>query len=388
MPAAIIAYWTIGLAALAALLLAMAIWWLWWWLPKREAARLALNDPKDRLDVEDDYRKTVGQALGGIAVLLGAGVAYLQFSQQQQSAHDLLISNQVSKGFEQLGNKDAVVVRLGGIYALEGVMNTSDQYHQPVLEGLTAFVRESAKLPTTPPTPGSATQGPPTDIQAALTVIGRRSAHVSDKIDLVKANLSGANLSGADLTHANLYHANLTDARLPDANLTDANLSGVNLSGAYLGSIVNPPIGANLTDAHLIDADLTHAMLIKANLSGADLSGAHLTNANLTNANLSGASLYGADLSGANLTNANLSGADLGDDRLSFDPGGVAFPPERPTRPANLSGAILTEANLSGVQIDQKQLDAACGSGALLPRPRLLYLAPLTLKPCPPQSSP
>jgi hypothetical protein len=41
-----------------------------------------------------------------------------------------LISGQVSKGFEQLGS-DKPVVRLGGIYALEGVMNTSRQYETP-----------------------------------------------------------------------------------------------------------------------------------------------------------------------------------------------------------------------------------------------------------------
>src|SRR6476660_9070144 len=35
----------------------------------------------------------------------------------------------------------AVVVRLGGIYSLEAVMNGSPQYHQPVLEALCAFVR-------------------------------------------------------------------------------------------------------------------------------------------------------------------------------------------------------------------------------------------------------
>jgi hypothetical protein len=49
----------------------------------------------------------------------------------QQAAHDLLISNQVSKGFEQLAG-EKLAVRLGGIYALEGVMNTSEQYHGPV----------------------------------------------------------------------------------------------------------------------------------------------------------------------------------------------------------------------------------------------------------------
>jgi uncharacterized iron-regulated membrane protein len=125
----------IGLAVLATLPLAIVVWWLWWRLPKREVARLSLKirDPKARADIEDNYRKTVGQALGGIAVLLGAGVAYLQFSQQQRASHDLLISNQVSKGFEQLGS-EKVVVRLGGIYALEGVMNNSDQYYRLCLK--------------------------------------------------------------------------------------------------------------------------------------------------------------------------------------------------------------------------------------------------------------
>jgi Pentapeptide repeats (8 copies) len=293
MPAPIVAYWEalpawipIGLAVLAALLLAIAIWWLWWRLPKREVARLALKvrDAKARADIEDNYRKTVGQALGGIAVLLGAGVAYLQFSQQQRAAHDLLISNQVSKGFEQLGS-EKVVVRLGGIYALEGVMNASDQYHQPVLEALSTFVREGvAKLP--PPPPGPPAQGPPTDIQAALTVIGRRSA-------------------GLGIAH--LDNTSIVGANLPDADLSGADLRAVDLSYAYLG------------DANLRDADLFKANLSEANLSGADLTGANLSDADLTRAN-------------------------------------------------------LTDAYLDG----QKQLDAACGSEAILP-------TGLTLKPCPPR---
>src|SRR3954471_12359103 len=125
-------------------------WWLWWRLPKRQVDRLrmTIRDAKARADVEDNFRKTIGQLLGGAAMLLGAGFAYLQFQQQQEnfsaqqenarkqleasleqakqqreSAQAVLISNQVSKGFEQLDSKDKdVVVRLGGIYALEGVM--------------------------------------------------------------------------------------------------------------------------------------------------------------------------------------------------------------------------------------------------------------------------
>src|SRR6516165_9476509 len=52
---------------------------------------------------------------------------------------------------------------------LEGVMNNSEQYHQPVLEALSAFVRDGTRTDTG--------DGPPTtDIQAALTVIGRRKS--------------------------------------------------------------------------------------------------------------------------------------------------------------------------------------------------------------------
>ncbi len=204
-------------------------WWLWWRLPKREVARLSLKirDPKARADVEDNFRKTVGQALGGIVVLLGAGSAYLQFSQQQRASHELLISNQVSKGFEQLGS-EKVAVRLGGIYALEGVMNNSDQYYRSVLEALTAFVREGTRANTAPSLP--------TDIQAALTVIGRRSAepgavNLTDS-NIAHAKLTGADLMEADLTHADLSEANLSGDNLALARLTRADLTQANLFGA------------------------------------------------------------------------------------------------------------------------------------------------------------
>jgi hypothetical protein len=269
---------TIGLAVLAALLGIAAVWWLWWRLPKREAARLWLDDPKARADVEDNFRKTVGQAFGGVVVLLGAGVAlfgawvaYLQLSQQQRAAHDLLISNQVAKGFEQLGS-EKVVVKLGGIYALEGVMNNSDQYYRPVLEALAAFVREDTKASATP-APGPPTQGPPpTEIQAALTVIGRRSAG-QGVVDLTKANIAGANLNnanlaGADLTGTDLTHANLLRANLAGADLEGADLEGANLEGVF--AIYAEFAGANLARANLAGAALVRSHgLSQSQLDGA-----------------------------------------------------------------------------------------------------------------------
>jgi hypothetical protein len=340
-----------AIALIAATALLLGIWWVWWRLPQIYVAGLApkIRAPKALAEVEDNFRKTVGQALGGAAVLIGACAAYLQFSQQQQTAtqqiiaqqkiasdqlaaqqqaseisrkasEDLLISNQVSKGFEQLAS-DKVPMRLGGIYGLEGLMNTSQQYRVPVLEALCAFVRDG--------TVGSVNDKPATDIQAALTVIGRRTQPTQD-VDLRGANLAGANLSRADLTGANLAGANLTGANLTEAKLGEANLSRANLTGTRL-------LRVDLHEAGLSGAHLNDAFLVDANLNGADLIDANLS---------------GADLSDARLIDAILVGADLND--------------------ANLNRADLRITVLDG----QEQLDKACGEDAKLP-------PGLTLKPCP-----
>jgi Pentapeptide repeats (8 copies) len=230
--------------------LAYGAWWLWWRLPKWQLKSLEPQIPTERrADIEDNFRKTAGQLIGGAAVLIGAGFALFQFLQQQQVAHDLLISNQVSKGFEQLAS-DKIAMRLGGIYALEGVMNTSEQYHRPVLEGLCAFVRENTIGKTASkdkPATDASEDKPATDVQAALTVIGRRKegpgavdlANVSiPGADLVRANLGGANfLGGADLRGAKLGGVNLADADLSNAILVGADLRGANLSSANLTGV-------------------------------------------------------------------------------------------------------------------------------------------------------
>ena len=218
--------WLVAVVALGA-------WRLWWRLPKREVDRLRLTirDPKARTDVEDNFRK-IGQLLLAAAALVGAGLAYLPFQQQQRSSHDVLISNQVAKGFELLGNKDKEPMqRLGGIYALEGVMNNSEDYHQPVLEALSAFVRVETKTET-------GEGPPPDDIQAALSVITRRKSGFKElPLFLGKVHIPKADLRGTNLTRAHLVGADLTRADLSGAFLTVADLGGANLTGADLTDV-------------------------------------------------------------------------------------------------------------------------------------------------------
>jgi hypothetical protein len=239
------ALWWTGIGVGTVTLVAGAVS-LWWWFPKWQMRSITAADPKARADIEDNFRKTVGQALGGIAVLIGASVAYLQFIQQQQAAHDLLISNQVAKGFEQLAGKETAM-RLGGIYALEGVMNTSEQYHQPVLDALCAFVRDETNKKN------YTAQTPVIEIQAVLEVISRRTPGRGG-VNLAGAKLLGANLFVANLRGADLRGANLHAAMLNFASLLGANLSGADLSGANLTS-------ANLRNTYLQNTDLRHAKL-------------------------------------------------------------------------------------------------------------------------------
>ncbi len=362
----------------------------WWWVPKWQVNRLRLKirDPKARADVEDNFRKTIGQLLGGAAVLIGASLAYygtqrtLQASDEQsrqsvQASRDLLISQQASKGFEDLSSGN-LMTRLGGIYALEGVMNASEQYHQPALEALCAFVRDGTKTYT-----GG---GPPaTDIEAALTVIGRR-APGSGFVDLADARIPKAMLRGADLRLAHLNGTELTNANLTRVHLKGAQLPDAKLTHAYL-------IFADLIDANLTGAKMQGAMLDEADLTDANLAGADLHDADLKNANLSGADLQ-ANLTDADLRGANLHGAILTGSAAvvpAFNrpkdfiptwsaliplPGKSGLIDMIEVRDADLTNTDMTETNVL-----QSQLDHACGTGTKLP-------PGLTLKPCLPAQHP
>ena len=215
------------------------------------------------------------------------------------------MTERYTKAIEQLGS-DKLDVRIGGIYALERIARDSARDHPTVMEVLTAFIREHSHEQWPVPEPGtdnlpSRTTRP--DVQAAVTVIGRRVFNNDrDPIDLTGAVLARANLTGAVLTSANLIGANLAGAKLARAVLIGAVLPGAVLFGANLhdADLAHAELaGARLTGADLIGADLTGAFLLFADLTGAVLAGVNLTDANLHDANLTDAVLAGANLTGA-----------------------------------------------------------------------------------------
>jgi hypothetical protein len=74
----------------------------------------------------------------GVAV---AGVALARHFAQTNADRQIRITENFSKAIEQLGS-DKLEVRLGGIYSLERISKESSDDYWPIMENLTAFVRE------------------------------------------------------------------------------------------------------------------------------------------------------------------------------------------------------------------------------------------------------
>jgi Pentapeptide repeats (8 copies) len=234
-----------------------------------------------------------------------AGAATAQSGGESQELHlsrEGQITDRFTKAIDQLDYEKSLEVRLGAIYALERIARDSERDHWPIMEVLTAYVRQHAAWKEEPQEEKQEGQfkPPAPDIRAILTVLGRRTRRAEDEpldlraTDLRLAHLVGAHLEGAILWGAHLESAHLGGAHLQGANLVYAHLELVHLGGAHLQ-------GAHLRGAHL------HG----AGLKGANLEGAHLQGTNLVGAHLEGANLVGAHLEGAPLEGAHLEGADL-----------------------------------------------------------------------------
>jgi Pentapeptide repeats (8 copies) len=217
------------------------------------------SDPTEK----KDFIQAVGMLL---AALAGLGGLYFtrentekqlrQARKSQEQTQRLTergqITDRFTRAIDQLGKTDGegnrlFEIRIGGIYALERIARESEEDHWPIMEVLTAYVRQHAHSPreegqgdeadaaiekesvedssgesetTEVPTPDP-------DIQAIMTVLGRRTRSFGEgepealdlhetrlsKANLWEANLKGANLSGADLSRAYLTRDQLEEAR-------------------------------------------------------------------------------------------------------------------------------------------------------------------------------
>jgi uncharacterized protein YjbI with pentapeptide repeats len=279
------------------ILLFVLVLWTLIELPQRQVSHFDINNATQQATLENLYRATIVQILGGSAVAIGIYFAWGNLI----TAREGQITERFTRAVDQLGNP-GMEIRLGGIYALGRIANESKKDYWPIMEILTAYVRKNSNVkdensleivPISMDVQANESiknkvlneKNVSLDIQAILTVIGRREhsfESLENRIDLRETNLQ----------HTNLLRANFSNAIIVGADLSGANLALANLSRAFLS-------GSNFSEAKAIQANFKKANLALANLSRVKFINADLSMVFFPGANLSGTDFYGANLQGA-----------------------------------------------------------------------------------------
>jgi uncharacterized protein YjbI with pentapeptide repeats len=341
------------------------------YIPHYQVSQFNITNQKDLADAENSYRATLAQIFGGVAIAIGIYYTWRRITIAENNlkvSQDGQITERFTRAIDQLGN-EKIEIRLGGIYALERIADESDQDYWPIMEILTAYVRNKLPAETIELKRKDFVRTDirdyedlknkyklPLDIQTILTVIGRRKYSCYNKeiecLDLQKTKISGADLTGAHLEEANLENSDLQFAKLLFANLMRAYLQKANLCHAHLYKTYLHE--ANLKNTYIREATITSADFTNSNLQDADLQGAHMFYVNFEGADfradedfspsfwgidlVEGATLENAYISESNFKNANLKGTNLNRSTLN----NVYF------EEANLEGASFEGASLEG----------------------------------------
>ncbi|MFF5100953.1 pentapeptide repeat-containing protein [Streptomyces sp. NPDC000134] len=237
-----------------------------------------------------------------------AQFAHTQAKDREQA--ELTREGQVTERYVEaikLLSADKLTQRLGGIYSLERIMWDSDKDRSTAVEVLAAFIRDHAAIEKTDGLVGPDDQRrPQEDVQAALTVLGRRRIHEekTDFIDLRHTDLRGAELTDAVFDHVDFSNCLLQTAYFHRASLRCAYFSRSDLTDAFLGD-------TRIDGATFADSDMTRVSLWKAEGEGVDFTGADMGRVALVRCELPKASFLNASLNEAQVEAANLQGADF-----------------------------------------------------------------------------
>jgi hypothetical protein len=266
--------------------------------------------PMELAQVRNEVRTTLLQGFGGMVLLLGAYLTWRQTQISRAASRDELrlsregqLTDRFTRAVEQLGNAD-VAVRVGGIYALGRIAEESSTERAAIADTLAAYVRKQAPWPPGPESlypadypldklPHLSVRAP--DIQAILTVLGRRTSTLPDppgwlSLDLARTDLRRGSLAGANLQRARLREASLARAWMFRTDLRGADLREADLRDARLRGAI-----ADLTtwwpDKHYdpkaagvrVQPDLENADLRNSSLSS------YMTEADLARTSLRGA---------------------------------------------------------------------------------------------------
>ena len=267
----------------------------------------------------------IGGALAAVIALINA----LRRTRMMQREQDAEI---FAKAVEQLGSPERAV-RLGAIYALEGLMRLD--FNEPARDGhigrqigetLAAYIRDRSPLPhreNSDDYKKFSKKRLSVDIEAALLVLERswpyrhrQNATGEPIIDLSYTDLSFARLpfdsdlrdfifEHADLSGFEAYGANFKEVRLGGALLDSASFPGASFHRAQINN-------SNFSNSYLADCDFTHAtteqtIFKKSILNGSKMLGCVLSDTDFTDSQCRKVDFYGSILINPIFDGANIS---------------------------------------------------------------------------------
>ena len=280
-------------------LLAAAMCPAWWLLPIMQRNKVKEKAPEinglELLKLEDEYRKTLTSAFGGLFVvatlMLTSFQIYVsrvssleQTSRESENTNTQIRAHEIEKGFDLIG-EERPIGRIGGIRMLEEWAeeqvpgSTVEKRYDYIIPALIGLVRQQ-----THNEPGSQScetfvrpksKRIEEDVRAALIVIGKWTHMTShDSLRLDHLNLSEADLSNFNLDHTDLSFSDLSGVRISDSSFRGSNLYCANM---YAIDVKN--------------ADFSSTDDTETDLAGALISEAHFNSVNFTNTNLRSANL-------------------------------------------------------------------------------------------------
>lgn len=300
-----------------------------------------------------------------------------------------------------------IEVRVGAILSMERIAQDSTRHdqgrdHVRIMEILCAYIRENSpvslakfgdfpsnnfgdvlekKANIQPSSWIDELERPRSDIQLAITVIGRRSTaqikverHHNDgksagyTLDLSHTQLRKVDFERLDFSRARFFKSCMEGLYCQDADFSECNFRYANLTGANANRV-------NLSDAKLEAADLSYAILKESTLRNCELSHTHFVRSKLRNAeiqflgNTGGTQVNRAyfnysDLRGS-LIQGDLMGvifnfSKIGDDKTSADAKGIRFKNAKLGEEKNLLGQLHTE-----ISYPEKLLSLAFGDSTV-----------------------
>jgi uncharacterized protein YjbI with pentapeptide repeats len=338
---------------------------VWSFVPVFIVARFGITNPKEKADVEDNYRKTMGQALGAIALITTFAWTFYkdreainlsaaqfnaqtdQFKLQQDQARDQFVNQQFITAAGLLKEASAST-RITGLYAMEQIAAAKpssggkNQYLIPVIRAAIGFVKD----PFVPKTDG---QPVAADIQSAITILGHLNENQLIDVDLHDTNLVDGNFT-AEGSKA-FVKSDFQGARLYGADMSRLDLTGAKFGGSYMADW--EAYGAQWP----LSTDIYEATRKQFTVN---FEGSNLTDTNFDHVKMGGISLIRTCLAGASFYATDLSRALIQD----ADVGGGATCISKKNK-AYFYMATLIGANFDGVDVDGVSFEATNISGAL-----------------------